>query len=194
MDEGNKNTATLAIIALIAIAGLGLGGYSFYQLQTEGQLQVILIPLESSIAAGVWTDLNTTIFSPYNSTDWLVGAHSSQILRSNFVSLSNNNTRFTIQQAGWYIVQLSLALVNLTANEEYNIDFKRNNATEFHLDKFNSTGPDYYLANIQRFVYFNSSDYFEINCKSNTSFNIGITGLYKAYNQLSLEYKFFLLP
>ncbi len=193
LEENSKNAA-LVIITIIALAGLGLGGYSFYKLQTEGNLQVILIPPEGSKVVGLWTNLSRAIYGSYNTTDWLVEVNNSQILRSNYVVLSNNNTNFTMQKSGWYKVHLSLVLVNLTSNFEYYINFNRNSSLEFSFDKFNSTGTPYRLINSYQFIYFNNSDYFEINCKSNDEFNIGTTELYQNYNQLSIEYIFSLYP
>jgi hypothetical protein len=192
IEDTNKNAA-LVIIALIALAGLGLGGYSFYQLQKEGNLQVILLPIpaeSSNLAIGLWNNLSRSTYGEYNTSNWLIQVNSSQIFHSSFFSLSNHSTRFNIEKKGWYKIHLSLALVNLTENEEYSVNFNKNNITEFQFAKFNSSGASYYLVNSYQFVYLNSSDYFELNCRSNSTFNIGKTDLYQNYNQLSLEYIF----
>jgi len=194
LEENNKKAA-LIIIAIIALAGLGLGGYSFYELQKEGNLQVILIPPEGSKVVGLWTNLSRVMYGSYNTSDnWLIGVNNTQILKSDYVALSNNNTKFTLEVTGWYKVHLSLVLVNLTLNNEYYINFNRNNKLEFSLAKFNSTRTIYSVINLYQFIYFNSSDFFEINCNSSDSFNVGTTELYQNYNQLSIEYIFSLYP
>jgi hypothetical protein len=193
LEESNKNAA-LVILAIIALAGLGLGGYSFYELQKEGNLQVILIPPEGSKVVGLWTNLSRFMYGSYNTSNWLVGVNNTQILKSDYVSLSNNNTNVTLQKTGWYKLHLSLVLVNLTLNNEYYINFNRNNSLEYSLAKFNSTGTTYRVINLYQFIHFNSSDFFEINCNSSDSFNLGTTDLYQNYNQMSIEYIFSLYP
>jgi len=183
----SKNTAGFVILGLISISALGLGGYSSYMTTLSSQIEED----QGFILIGIWDELyRNTEYPPYTSTSyWLLEFGGNNLTVSDYVSISNNNTRITLLKPGWYRIQLTIVLSSIDAGSWYWIIILKNGAQEFYLLYHETSGSpesDYLTFSSSAFVYSNGTDYFEIHGDSNTEpFSPGLSQI---YNQLAIEF------
>jgi len=92
-------SAGTVLLGIIALVGLGLSGYMFLKYEFLSPIT----PTKDSglILVGFWDDLDeNTDYTPWNfNDDWLVEFSDSPFNDSNYISVSNGNTRFALLQA-----------------------------------------------------------------------------------------------
>ena len=182
----SERSTGVIILGILAIAGLGLSGYMFAKYE-------FLSPVtdNGSILVGSWEDLYRNMdYAPYDEdVDWLLELGNGQSNNSNFISCSNDNTRFTLLRTGCYKLTLHLYLANIQPDTHYYVHLLRNGDTEHIISKISTTAnpfSSYYHTVSSLFFTSNSGDYFEIRCTSSTlALALSIT---QTLNQFSIEY------
>jgi len=180
-----KNTAGFVLLSIISISGLGLGGYSVYlnlintQLAEKQELKLI----------GLWDEFDyNTDFPPYTALSyWLLELRGNKINNSDYIAISNNNTRITLVKLGWYRIQLTMILSNINGNQSYWINVLKNGVVKFILlyhETLATPISDYLTFDSSVFVYSNGADYFEI---MGDSFGDPFFPGSQVYNQLTIE-------
>jgi len=182
----SKNTAGFVILGIISIAGLGLGGYTYYTRLVSPQI----VEKQGLILVGLWDELDyNTDFTPYITTNnWLLEYRENRINNSDYFSVSNNNTRITLLKPGWYRIQLTMILWSIDAGYMYWIIILKNGVQEFYLfyDKTPTIlDSDLLLFDSSAFVYSNGTDYFEIR---GYAFSDPFYPGSQIYNQLTIEF------
>ncbi|MHA1978814.1 MAG: hypothetical protein ACW98I_18070 [Candidatus Hodarchaeales archaeon] len=83
------------------------------------------------ILVGLWDDLDENKdYAPWNAdNDWLIEFRSSIFNDSNYVSVSNGNTRFVLLQAGFYKITLPMLLQSIDASGTYSVRLLRNGSS-----------------------------------------------------------------
>ena len=181
----SKNTAMFVLLSIISISGLGLGGYSIYltlintQLAEKQDLKLI----------GLWDEFDyNTDFPPYTSMSyWLLEFRDVKIINSDYIVISNNNTRLTLLKLGWYRIQLTMILSSIDAGQMYWINILKNGVVIFILLYHETSATpesDYITFDSSVFVYSNGTDYFEI---MGDSFGDPFFPGSPVYNQLTIE-------
>lgn len=183
-------SASMVLLGIIALAGLGLSGYLFLKYESLSPLT----PTNDSglILVGLWNNINMNLdYPPYDSLDdFLLEFYESPFNDSIYVSMSSGNTRFVLKQAGFYKITLNLFFESISPSSIYNVYLLRNGAIERAFEYIsisaNPKGVIYY-AKSSLYVYGNRTDYFVINCYSgdDSSFFVSATN---QYNQLMIEY------
>ncbi len=186
-------SAGVILLGIIAFGGLGLSGYLF--LKYEFLSPITPTPDSGLVLVGLWEDLaRNTNYAPWDLTGtWLIEFRNSPMNDSNYISVSNGNTRFVLIQEGYYKITLTCLLDNLDANAEYAINLLRNGSTASVFEQFSisanpSTQPStlYYPIQSSLYVYSNGVDYFVIVCHNAGDPSFTIRQNYN--NQLSIEY------
>jgi hypothetical protein len=183
-------SAGVILLGLIAIGGLGLSGYLFLKYEFLSPLT----PTQDSglVLVGMWDDLaRNTDYAPWDLTGtWLIEFRNSPMNDSNYISVSNGNTRFVLIQEGYYKITLTCLLDNLDANAEYAISLLRNGSNAGVFEQFSiSANPstDYFPIQSSLYVYGNGVDYFVMVCHNVGDPSFIVSGQ-NFYNQLSIEY------
>jgi hypothetical protein len=183
----SKNLTGLVILGIISVSGLALGGYSFYMTVINPQID----EKGGLIVVGIWNELyDNTDYPPYTSTSyWLLECEANQLNNSEFVTVSNTNTRITLLKPGWYRIHLTMMLSSIDAGSWYWIIILKNGVQEFYLlylETSASPESDYFALDSSAFVYSNGTNYFEILGDSNgDAFSPGASQI---YNQLTIEF------
>ncbi|MBN1803312.1 MAG: hypothetical protein JW891_17505 [Candidatus Lokiarchaeota archaeon] len=161
----DKNTG-LILIGILAIAGLGLGGYLIVK------NEIISPPSRNtgSILVGSWDYFTRNIVQPsHNESDWLLQVLWTSYPNVNtyndtrYLSFSNNNTRFTLVKEGYYKFNLNALLVDLIIGSSYHLYACKNGdvyKTLGYVIDPTTTG-EWFSGSI--IVYSDGNDYFEIN-------------------------------
>lgn len=182
-----KNTGAIIILSIISLTGLGLGGYTFITTvvspQDVGNQGIILV--------GLWDELYANMdYSPYNlAYHWLLEYGNNKLNDSNYISISNSNTRITLLKSGWYRLHISMVLGDIDALGSYKIGLYKNSVIELFMDYYGTSvdpGSSFNVIDSSAFVYSNGTDYFEF-----TGHALGDNDFSpesNAYNQFSIEY------
>ena len=181
-----KNTGVIIILSIISLTGLGLGGYTFITTVVSPQV----VGNQGIILVGLWDELYVNMdYSPYDSTDyWLLEYGSNKMNDSNYISISNTNTRITLLKSGWYRLHISMVLKSIDALGYYWIRLYKNSALEGSMD-FHETSANpessFHVIDSSAFVYSNGTDYFEFvgYAIGDTDFSLDLNAL----NQLTIE-------
>jgi len=146
--------------------------------------------LTQTIVVGIWDNLDDNLdFAPYNLQDyWLVEVGDNKLNNTDYISVSNTNTRFTLLQAGWYRIHLNMLLSSISSSSIYWTIILKDGDIEFYLDRHGTSGTvdsTFHYVDASAFVYSNGTNYFEIYGDSNgDSFFISSD----EFNQLKIEY------
>ncbi len=184
-----RSGGTVLGILGIIIGAVGVG-FAFIVWNNQQEISSDLDDLTSYIVVGIWDDLETNKdIAPYQSdVSWLVALQDNYLNNSEYISVSNNNTRITLLKAGMYKIHISTALEGILANEGYQIILMKNGIDDFFIEdeytKSDFTG-QYLLVESSGFVYSNGVNYIEIHGYG--SFDFFITNN-SAYNQFSIDY------
>ncbi len=177
----------MVLLGIIALAGFGLSGYMFLKYEFLSPVS----PTKDSglILVGLWNDLSkNTDFTPSNlNWDWLVEFRDSPLNDSNYISVDNGNTRFTLIQPGFYKITLKIELWNLDASDAYYVHLLKNNSYANTFESFStSANPGLLIYQVlsSLYIYNNEFDSFIINCLS--MFDFSFTG--GGDSQLTIEY------
>ncbi len=199
---GSSGTA-LGIIGIILAAGAI--GFAFFvwngQNTTNSDLDDltdVINDLESdsnnltqTIVVGIWERLvDNQDFAPHDTQrDWLFEFGDNTMNNTDYISVSNTNTRITLLKSGWYRIHLSVILGSIGSNSRYWVSILKDNVTEFYFDRFETgatVGSTWHYLESSAFVYSNSTNSIELRGWSNTDdFYSNGNSL---FNQLTIEY------
>jgi len=148
--------------------------------------------LTRTIVVGIWDDLDENQdYASYNTgNNWLFEFRANNLSNTDYISVSNTNTRITLLKSGWYQIHISTILGGMAPDTQYSITILKNGAIEFYLDFIDTTssgGGWYYHIDSSVFVYSNGTNYIEFNGKSLDDFYALEV---PTYNQLTIEYVF----
>ena len=187
-----RSGAALGIIGVIL--GAGAIGFSFVVLNGQNNLIDELNNLTRTIVVGVWAALIDNYgYAPHNLTnDWLFEFGVNNLSNSDYIFVSNNNTRIALSKSGWYRIHLSVLYWFISTNFVYETRILKDGAFEFAFDRL-VTGAtvDSYWHHIDSsaFVYSNGRNYIEVNGYSEWDNNFRpFTDAAHDYNQLTIEY------
>jgi len=177
-----KGGTVLGLIGII----LGAGGiaFGFFNMNSQNN------NLTQSIVVGIWDGLEDNLdFAPYNSNDdWLIEFEFNKLNNTDYISISNTNTRITLLKAGWYRIHFSVFLNYLNPSTQYYMALLKDgvNIGYIHFYETPSSGSSYHYIDSSEFVYSDGTNYIEINGYSYTDndFSIGSD----IYNQFKIEY------
>jgi len=184
----SKNSGGFIILGLISIAGLGLGGYTFFV------TQIFVIPEETGPnIVGIWDALEAdyTHYPYITPTNWLFKLSANSYINPEYVSVNNSYTRITLVKQGWYRIQLSVLLESVDAPFNiYRLGLLKNGTIIFNFDyvqSFSSTNPYKRNVNAEGYVLSDGNDYIEISGYSSGDIFIPYTSLQES-NQLVIEF------
>ncbi|MFX1568899.1 MAG: hypothetical protein ACFFCV_11105 [Promethearchaeota archaeon] len=157
----NKGTIIFGIISIIA---LGLSLYMFIWPQsTDTGLKLV----------GIWDDLDeNTDYSPYNlDTDWLVELSDNSYIDSSYITVTHTSTRLTLIKAGWYKIQITMQLLDLTTPYDYDLELLKNGYTEFIMVSYRtaSASVTWYQVHATGYVLSDGDDYIQMRVTSDPS-------------------------
>ncbi|MHA1111956.1 MAG: hypothetical protein ACTSRE_12690 [Promethearchaeota archaeon] len=189
------NTGAFVILSILALGGLGLGGYTFVNEQFLGGDEHThdYVDTQGFKLVGLWNTLTeNTVNNPLHNTanDFLVEFDDMMVLDTTYVNVINS-TRFSLPTAGLYKINIIMILGELSPGYIYWIHLRQNNSIVEYLDRFYTDD-----TNLESFcfvstsVYLNSTgddSYYEINPYSSDNFDVGSP---QSFNQLSIEYIF----
>ncbi|KKM85536.1 hypothetical protein LCGC14_1288030 [marine sediment metagenome] len=148
--------------------------------------------LTKTIVVGIWDALDENLdFTPHNSgDDWLIEFGDNNLSNTDYISVSNTNTRITLLEPGWYRINLNLLLLGIDiSNHYYLIWLYVDGAYEFLLDRHQTSTTfvsSLHYIDSSAFIYSNGTNYIELNGYSNND-DFDITGNHY-YNQFMIEY------
>ncbi len=116
---GSSSGTALGIIGIILAAGVI--GFAFFvwngansdvdALQAEiNNLESDFNNLDTTILVGVWEDLSRNMdYTPFTSNgNWLFEFGDNKLNNTDYISVSNTNTRITLVKSGWYRIHVSV--------------------------------------------------------------------------------------
>ena len=177
-----------AVLGIIGIL-LGAGAIGFTFVVWNGQNTSN--NLTRTNVVGVWDALtDNQDYSPHNALDdWLLEFGDNTLINTDYILVSNTNTRITLLKPGWYRIHLSVLLDDISPATIYWIRFLKDGAYEFFLDYYETSGTvdsDYHSIDSSVFAYSNGTNYIEIN---GYSFGANFIVHYEdLYNQLTIEF------
>ncbi len=182
-----KGGTVLGLIGII----LAAGSIGFTYIVWNGQNTSN--NLTGTIVVGIWDEIDDNEdYAPYNLNDnWLFefGAHN--LSNTDYISVSNTNTRITLLKAGWYRIHLSVLLGDMDLSADYYITMLKDGDIEFYLEFYDTVSASvgwYYTIDSSAFVYSNGTNYIEINgYASGDPDGFGIVSV-NTNNQLTIEY------
>jgi len=178
-----RGGTVLGIIGII----LAAGSIGFAFVVWNGQNTTTNLP--RTIVVGIWDDLDSNLdYAPYNSqNNWFFEFGAYNLSNTDYISLSNTNTRIALLKPGWYRIHLSVLLGSISPSSTYWIAIFKDGAVEFYLDRFKTgavVAEPVQIIDSSAFVYSDGTTYIEINGFSTDDFGISAD----VYNQLSIEY------
>ena len=165
--------------------------YEFNNLTDEfNDLESEFSNLTKTIVVGIWTGLDENIDNaPHISLqDWLLELEDNVLINTDYISVSNMNTRIALLKSGWYRIHLNTLLGSsnpvIRGKTCYVLILKdgTNIFTNWH------TFPDtqtWYRVDLSVFVYSDGTNYLEINGYSSYDFSPSHVNL---NNQFTIEY------
>lgn len=153
-------------------------------------MEAVIDNLTRSFVVGLWDDISKNKdYAPHNlDYNWLLEFSAGNLTDPDYISVSNDNTRITLLQSGWYRIHLSLFIYSITADNYYYLSMLKDGSVESNLDWYETSATDdgyYHYFESSAFVYSNGTSYIEFNALSNID-SFGIGG--NDYNQFLIEY------
>ncbi|MFX1366109.1 MAG: hypothetical protein ACFFCE_06720 [Promethearchaeota archaeon] len=198
-----NNGAALGIIAIILCVGVGVFVFFIWNGQNTtnsdvDDLQEQINNLESDFNnsittkfVGIWDDLARNMdYSPHNSsTDWLIEFQDNNLTNPEYISVSNNNTRVTLLQSGWYRIHLTIALTNHFGGSFYWIHLLKDGVEDENFDAYSTSTYTPPLRHIDSsvFIYSNGTNYIEVNPVT-TAVGGLLIWYYEVIHQFIIEY------
>ncbi len=140
------------------------------------------------IVVGIWNAFDENQdFAPHTyQNDWLLEFLDNKLNNTDYISVSNTNTRITLLKSGWYRIHLSVLLAGLGPSNVYLITIFKDGAIEFQLERYETgtSSVGYYNIYSSAFVYSNGTNYIEINGLATANFYVSLD----VYSQLTIEY------
>ena len=147
--------------------------------------------MTKTIVVGIWESLVDNLnFAPHNTQrDWLFEFGDNKLNNTDYISVSNTNTRITLLKPGWYRIHLNVLLSNLGPSNRYWVSILKDGVTVFYFDRYEPSATvvsTLHYIDSSAFVYSNGSDYIELRGWSDTDdFDSNANSL---FNQLKIEY------
>ena len=199
-----KSGTALGIIGIILAAGAV--GFTFVvwngQNTTNSDLDDLidevnnLIGLSNSTeinnltrTIGIWNALDDNLdYAPYNlQNDWLFEFGDNKLNNTDYISVSNTNTRITLLKSGWYRIHLSVLLSSISPSSYYRVRLLKDGAIESYLDFLATSSTidsSWHYINSYTFVFSDGTNYIEIEASS--TYDTAPSN--DDYNQLTIEY------
>ena len=192
---GNSGSA-LGIIGIILAAG-GIG-FAFVVWNGQNTTNSDLADLESEFnnltqtkVVGFWDSLSDNKDYPGHTTqiNWLIELGDNELNNTDYISVSNTNTRITLIKPGWYRIHLSILLGYMSTNDIYRVYILKDDLIEFALDRFVTSSTIvsvWHYFDSTAFVYSDGTNYIEFNGYSGSK-DFSPTSS-TDFNQLTIEY------
>jgi len=199
-----KSGTALGIIGIILAAGAV--GFTFVvwngQNTTNSDLDDLidevnnLIGLSNSTeinnltrTIGIWNALDDNLdYAPYNlQNDWLFEFGDNKLNNTDYISVSNTNTRITLLKSGWYRIHISVLLGSISPSSNYWLGLLKDGAIESYLDFLATSSTidsSWHYINSYTFVFSDGTNYIEIEASS--TYDTAPSN--DDYNQLTIEY------
>ena len=197
-----KGVAALGIIGMILAAGAI--GFAFFvwngQNTTNSELNDLTDAfndlksdfdnLTQTIVVGIWDALDNNLdFAPHNTQDdWLLEFGDNSLNNTDYISVSNTNTRITLLKSGWYRIHLNVLLFGISPSSTYWARIYKDGSSEIYLDRHGTSATVdsiYHYIDSSGFVYSNGTNYIEINGYSlGDFFYVSLD----PFNQFKIEY------
>ncbi|MFX0001358.1 MAG: hypothetical protein ACFE9Q_14380 [Candidatus Hodarchaeota archaeon] len=179
-----RGGTVLGIIGIILAAGAI--GFTFIVWNSQNTTQ----NLTRTIVVGIWETLSDNLdFVPYNSqNNWLLEFGDNKLNNTDYISVSNTNTRITLLKSGWYQIHLSVLLAGISPSSTYRVRILKDGVTESFFDFYQTAvtiDSNYHSIDSSTFVYSNGTNYIEINGDSADDFSVPANDL---YNQLTIRF------
>ena len=179
-----RGGAVLGIIGILLAAGAI--GFTFVVWNGQNTSN----NLTDANIIGIWDALSDNQdFSPYIwQNNWLLEFRDNSLNNTNYISVSNTNTRITLLKSGWHRIHLSVLLVGISASSIYWIRLLKDGAPEYIFDFYQTTttiDSIYHTIDSSAFIYSNGTNYIEIEGDSTDDFQVPPNDL---YNQLTIEF------
>ncbi len=178
-----KGGTALGLIGIILAAGAI--GFAFVVWNGQNAIN----GLTMTKVVGIWDAFEENQdFAPHNlQNNWLFEFRDNNLSNTDYISVSNTNTRITLLKSGWYRIHLSVMLSDIGPSSIYVITIYKNGVIELFLDRYETLSTNvawFYNIDSSAFVYSNGTNYIEISGSSNNDFQFSID----LYNQLTIEY------
>ena len=137
-----------------------------------------------------WEDLDKNMaYSHGEQYDWLIQFLDNQYNDSRYISVTNDNTRFTLTRAGYYKLTLIACLDSVSDGYEYALKLLKNGVWDNYIHRYDalSGSPSYYFMTCSIMVHSDGNDFFEINAKCDLTDNFYFASG-QANDMLSIEY------
>ncbi len=168
---GSGGTA-LGIIGIILAAGAM--GFAFFvwngQNTTNSDLDDLQEQLDNMtrpIVVGIWDALDANLdYAPHNlANNWLFEFGDNKLNNTDYISVSNTNTRIALLKSGWYRIHISVLLSGIDPSNSSKLILLKDGATESYLDYYVTSTDDssWYYIDLSAFVYSDGINYIEIN-------------------------------
>ncbi|MFW9879258.1 MAG: hypothetical protein ACFFG0_39775 [Candidatus Thorarchaeota archaeon] len=179
-----RSGTVLGIIGIILAAGAI--GFTFIVWNSQNTTN----DLTRTCVVGVWETLSDNLdFAPYNmQNNWLLEFGDNTLNNTDYISVSNINTRITLLKSGWYRIHLSVLMVGINPSNVYRVRILKDGVIESFLDFYETSAAIdsiYHSIDSSAFVYSNGTNYIEINGYSTDDFSVPSNNL---YNQLTIEF------
>ncbi|HEA70934.1 hypothetical protein LCGC14_2796180 [marine sediment metagenome] len=177
-----KGGTVLGLIGIILGAGGLVLGYLNWTGQSSNSTQNKVV--------GIWDSVTDNLdFIPFNSQNfWLFEFGDNKLNNTDYISISNNNTRITLLKTGWYRIHLNVLLSNIGASETYWTEVYIDGTYEFSLDRHQTSAildsSDHYIDS-SGFIFSDGTTYFEI-CVYTVSDDVYV--YLDQFNQFKIEY------
>ena len=198
-----KSGAALGIIAIILCAGVGVFAFFIWNDQNitnskindlEDQINALESDFNNSImtmAVGIWDLLDKNMdYSPHDtSTDWLIEFQNNNLTNSEYISVSNGNTRITLLRSGWYRIHLSIVFTNFFGSSFYITSLLKDGVVDENFDAISTSTytPPVHCIDSSVFVYSDGTNFIEVNQVGTAVGGLIIFGT-EEYSQFIVEY------
>lgn len=187
----SERKGAIILLWIVAFGSLGLSGYMFITNSLIGT-PCVSPPDTGLTLVGLWDDLATNKeYAPYTTDySWLIEFNNNQFNDSNYIEISNNNTRFKLLKEGFYKITLLLTWYDIDPDSVYWAVLLRNDIIDHFFVRVaisaNQTNT-YHLIESSLYVKSTGLDNFTIRCycSGDTAFEIAVQ---QTFNQLSIEY------
>jgi len=174
------------VIGLIGII-LAAGAIGFTYIVWNGQKTTT-----GTKVVGVWDTLtDNQAYSPHNALDdWLLEFGDNSLINTDYILVSNTNTRITLLKSGWYRFHISMVLMGINPASIYTMKLLKDGITEFFLDYYETSlamNSQYHSVDSFAFVYSNGTNYIEINGESLLGDNNFFVHTDDLYNLITIE-------
>lgn len=153
-------------------------------------MEAVIDNLTRSFVVGLWDDISKNKdYAPHNlDYNWFLEFSAGNLTDPDYISVSNDNTRITLLQSGWYRIHLSLLIDSIASDTIYILTMLKDGSVESNLDWYETSATDdsyYHYFETSAFVYSNGTSYIEFNALSNIDFFAVSINI---YNQFLIEY------